>query len=280
MWAKRFAKGRVRSGTATVTLARLLEQPHLAWRLEVGEAPKLLLQVNGLLSRVADLQANLQRMVPSTTRILGRPLTEVRRVLRLDSGEGFDMDGARQRIPGDDYAVRRFLADLVTDEWLVQDQPDHWTATAKAKELQFESRGRLTRAKADGLVAELLTRVRVVNRDPKYAFNVDAVVLFGSYLSSRDRIGDVDVAIALRPRLQKKDAQNALEEAARSRGPRSRNIVEHAFKPRREVRQVLKAKSPWLDVRDISELEDVLQHRNVPYSVIFGHWNPKQRVKD
>ena len=57
---------------------------------------------------------------PSTTRILGRPLGEVRRVLRLDAGEGFDMAAAHERITGDDYAVRRFLADLVTDEWLIQ----------------------------------------------------------------------------------------------------------------------------------------------------------------
>jgi hypothetical protein len=78
--------------------------------------------VNSLSARVTELQSNLQRLVPGTTRILGRPLTDVRRVLRLDAGEGFDVDGARQRIAGDDYAARRFLADLVTDGWLIQDR--------------------------------------------------------------------------------------------------------------------------------------------------------------
>jgi len=262
-------------------LAQLVEQPHLAFRLDVGEAPQVLAQVNTLLTRVTDLQSNLQRMVPSTTRILGRPLAEVRRVLRLDAGEGFDIEAARQRIAGDDYAVRRFLADLVTDESLIQDRADHWTVTVKAKELQFESRGRLTRDKADSLVGELLARVRALNADAKYAFKVDSVVLFGSYLSNRDRIGDVDLAIALRPRLQNKEAQKALEEVARSRGPRSRNIVEHMYKPQREVRRALKAKSSWLDVRDISELEEVLQQRRgVDYKVIYGHWQPKLKDKE
>jgi predicted nucleotidyltransferase len=157
---------------------------------------------------------------------------------------------------------------------------DHWTATPKAKELQFESRGRLTRVKADGLVGQLLARVRAVNDDPKYAFKIDSVVLFGSYLSDRDRIGDIDVAIALRPRLQKKDAQKALEEAARSRGPESRNLVEHLFRPQREVRQAVKARSSWLDIRDVSELEDVLQRRRVDYKVIYGYWQPKPKAKD
>jgi predicted nucleotidyltransferase len=233
-----------------------------------------------LLARVTELQSNLLRMVPSTTRILGRPLSEVRRVLRLDAGEGFDLEAARQRIAGDNYAVRRFLADLVTDGWLIQERADHWKVTAKAKELQSESRGRLTRVKADGLVGELLARVRTINQDSKYAFKIDSVVLFGSYLSNRDRIGDVDVAIALRPRLQKKEAQEALEEAARARGPRSRNIVDDLFRPRREVQQAVKAKSSWLDVREISELEDVLHRSSVAYKVVYGYWQPRLKGKE
>lgn len=281
---RRVTQGKEQRSTsreASRRLARLVEQPHLAWRLETVEAPEYLALVSSLLTRVTELQKNLQRMVPRTTRILGRPLSEVRRVLRLDAGEGFDVEAARQRIAGDDHAVRRFLADLVTDEWLIQDRPDHWIATPRAKELQFESRGRLTRAKADGLVGELLARVRAVNDDPKYAFKVNCVVLFGSYLSSRNRIGDVDAAIALRPRLQRKEAQQALEKEARSRGPRSRNIVDHLSKPQREVRQALKAKSSWLDIRDISELQDVIQERGrIPYEVIFGYWQPVLKAVD
>jgi predicted nucleotidyltransferase len=277
---KRVAKSRTRSGTVTSRLVQLVKQPHLAWRLEAAMAPQYLGLVNGLLARVTELQSNLLRMVPSTTRILGRPLSEVRRVLRLDAGEGFDLEAARQRIAGDNYAVRRFLADLVTDGWLIQERADHWKVTAKAKELQSESRGRLTRVKADGLVGELLARVRTINQDSKYAFKIDSVVLFGSYLSNRDRIGDVDVAIALRPRLQKKEAQEALEEAARARGPRSRNIVDDLFRPRREVQQAVKAKSSWLDVREISELEDVLHRSSVAYKVVYGYWQPRLKGKE
>jgi hypothetical protein len=267
------------SKDATQQLARLVEQPHLVWRLELGQAPKYLALVTPLLSQVTELRDNLQRLVPSTTRILGRPLSEVRRVLRLDTGEGFDIDAAQERIARDHYAVRRFLADLVSDEWLIQDRPDHWIATPKAKELQFESRGRLTRTRADGLVAELLKRVRTVNEDPKYAFKVDSVVLFGSYLSGRDRIGDVDAAIALRPRLQKKEAQAALEKQARSRGPRSRNVVESLFKPQREIQQALKAKSSWLDIRDVSELQSLMQEQGpIPHEVIYGYWHPELKT--
>jgi hypothetical protein len=81
--------------------------------------------------------------------------------------------------------------------------------------------------------------------------------------------------------LQKKEAQRALEEAARSRRRRRRNIVEHLYKPRREVMQILKAKSSWLDVRDVSELEDVMQERGrVEYKVVYGYWLPKLQRKE
>lgn len=272
----------VRSGkrpVSTQRLMRLVEEPHLAWHLSPAEVPEYLSLTTELLTRVTELKNNLGRIAPRTTRILGRPLGEVRRVLRLDDGEGFDLEAARQRIAGDDYAARRFLADLVTDQWLIQERPDYWVATAKAKELQFKSRGKLTRAKADSLVSELMVRVHVINDDSNYAFKVDAVVLFGSYLSALDRIGDVDVAIALRARLQNREAQKVLEEEARSRGRRSQNMVDHLFKPQREVLQALRAKSSGLDVRNISELQGLLQERgDVPYSVIFGYWQPTLRA--
>jgi hypothetical protein len=82
MAEKRVTKSKARTRVATVTLAQLVERPYLAFRLDVGEAPQVLAQVNTLLTRVTELQSNLQRMMPSTTRILGRPLAEVRRVLR------------------------------------------------------------------------------------------------------------------------------------------------------------------------------------------------------
>jgi hypothetical protein len=262
-------------------MMQLVEDPHLAWHLSAGEVPEYLSLAAELLTRVTELRNNLARMVPRTTRILGRPLGEVRRVLRLDEGEGFDLEDARRRITGDDFAARRFLADLVTGQWLVQDRPDHWVTTAKAKELQLESRGKLTRTRADGLVAELIVRAHAIDNDPKYAFKIDAIVLFGSYLSARERIGDVDVAVALRPRLQNKEAQKLLEEEARSRGPEGRNLIDHLFKPQREVRQALKAKSSGLDVRDISELQGLLERqRDLPYTVVFGYWQPKVRPAD
>jgi DNA-binding IclR family transcriptional regulator len=73
----------------------------------------------------------------------------MRALVRLDEGAGFSLQDVASRIPDDAGAQRRLLADLVTDEWLVQDASDHWKTTDKAKALQTTSRGRLTRASAD-----------------------------------------------------------------------------------------------------------------------------------
>jgi hypothetical protein len=67
---------------------------------------------------------------------------------RLDDGSGISFDDAAERLAKDDhYSVRRLMADLVTHEWLIQDSPDHWMATDKAREFQTTTRGRLTRAR-------------------------------------------------------------------------------------------------------------------------------------
>lgn len=260
---------------------RLLQDRHFAFEVPAGQAPEFLQHIQEFHVRVTDLRDLLARRVPSSTRILARPMREVRAVLRLDTGGGFNFDNARERIRGDSYAVRRFLADLVTDEWLVQDAPDHWIATQRAKELQFKSRGRLGRMRAEGLLSELLHRVREANEDPKLAYKIDAVVVYGSYLSGRDRIGDVDVAIKLRPRLQAHQAQEALENQARDRGPHFRNIVESICWPQIEVLRFLKARSPWLDVKSISDLEGLFRSgARVSHEVLFGYWvPPSQRTQ-
>jgi predicted nucleotidyltransferase len=46
----------------------------------------------------------------------------------------------------------------------------------------------------------LLERIELLNGDPHFLARVEKAVVFGSYLSRVDRLGDVDVAIRLIPR--------------------------------------------------------------------------------
>ena len=59
------------------------------------------------------------------------------------------------------------------------------------------NRTRIHRATADRLIKELLARVNLVNDSVDYLHRVSEVWVFGSYLSKRTRLGDVDLWIKL-----------------------------------------------------------------------------------
>ena len=55
------------------------------------------------------------------------------------------------------------------------------------------------RETAERVLKEFMERVDAVNASKEYAFRIRGVALFGSMLSSADRVGDVDVAVDLQP---------------------------------------------------------------------------------
>ena len=59
---------------------------------------------------------------------------------------------------------------------------------------------RISRAKADELVGQLLARVREINANDELVYFIEEVQVFGSYLSDTDDLGDVDIAVKQRYR--------------------------------------------------------------------------------
>lgn len=223
-----------------------------------------------------DLVHRLASRLPDQAFIVGRPMKSVRSIVRLDDGAGFSLEDATERISDDLGGQRRLLADLVTDGWLIQDAPDHWKATEKAISFQTASRGRLTRAKADAALSSFLDRVEVLNASEQYVFKVRAVVLFGSYLSDRLRIGDVDLAIELIPRYRSKQKQEELQRSARARAPTRRTMLDEFCWPEREVMRVLRGASSALELRRTDELDALhATGRLGKYKVLVGWWQPK-----
>jgi hypothetical protein len=261
----------------SIRFEQLVNHPHLVHRLHPTQIPSYLEHATELLSKATELHDGLARRLPQTARVLGRPLRQVRSIIRLNNGAGFTFEEASGRVAGNDsYALRRLLADLVTDEWLVQDASDHWVLTAKARELQTKSRGKLSRERADGLLAEFVERVHTVNNGNDHAYKVEAVVVFGSYLSALAKIGDIDLAIKLRPRKQSNAEQDALEKSAQERAPSGLNMVAHLYWPQTEVKRTLQGGSPFLELHDMSELEGLFESGATPkHEVIMGQWLPK-----
>lgn len=97
----------------------------------------------------------------------------------------------------------------------------------------------LRRATAERKLQECLTWVAEVNRSAYFLFRVTKVVVFGRYLSERDRLNDVDVAIGLAPKERNSQHHFQLEHvrtaAAVHGGRRFNNVVDVLWGPQREV---------------------------------------------
>ena len=117
------------------------------------------------------------RDLPAATSVLGMAPAEVRRVLNLLARAGYLL-----REPNTGRAVR-------------------WRRTQAGEAVAAAPFGRpFSRARADRLVARVLTRVATVNRQPHFLCRVTAVGVFGDYLTESPSVAELDVVVQIAPK--------------------------------------------------------------------------------
>jgi hypothetical protein len=118
----------------------------------------------------------------------------------------------------------------------------------------------MSRAKAEVLLGKFLDRVGEVNSNPEYLYGVERVDVFGSYLTESELLNDLDVAIAIRQKLDDADAHrvacDAQSRAAEASGRRFDWLTFDAW-PEEKVLLYLKSRSRGLSVHFVSELADI-----------------------
>lgn len=133
-----------------------------------------------------------------------------------------------------------------------------WLATSKGRRLSLATGARpLKRATAERVLRGLLDRVAVMNESDRYAFVVTEVYVFGSYLTDAERLGDVDVAIALAARYTNEQRQNECEREsirrARENGRLFRTQMDELRWPAKEALLFLKSRSRALSLHCSSD---------------------------
>lgn len=117
----------------------------------------------------------------------------------------------------------------------------------------------LTRAEAELLLQRIIFKAAEVNAHPdEYPSSVTCLVVFGSYLTAKDHLGDLDVGVEL-------------AEARRTRalkgGGGIREIFTDRFAAANKSLAALRLRKP--KVISLHPLRDVLD-LNTPYRVVFG----------
>jgi len=168
--------------------------------------------------------------------------------------------------------ARTLLRELERLGYLQEVKNQQWSMTDEGTRLaQASAAPRITRKTANRLMQELLARCRVINRSAvEYAFCVKRLIVFGSYCTDAPTLGDIDLAVELRPRVFGPVQQQAFEDEIRQRHPYDGNLIARLERPETNVRKFLKNRSGYLSVANLAEVEHVLKKPQVPQKTVFN----------
>jgi predicted nucleotidyltransferase len=184
--------------------------------------------------------------------IAGQPVAKIREFLRRAFDGSWGLSYAAKKLRVDLAAAQEVVAELRKRGYVRTADSisgeDHWTNTMQGNAFSHASGAKpLLRASADQRLKEFLARVEEVGRNPYYLYRVRRAVLFGSYLSSQDRINDIDLLVSIVPKEKDGEKQSLLEqrrtEEALRQGRSLSTFIDQISWPLKEVLKYLKARS-------------------------------------
>ena len=205
--------------------------------------------------------------------MFGLPVLKVREVLRHAIKERLWGD-SRKKVIGKvalilkepTVVAQELVRQLLNENYIVWEKekfPDgiQYELIASEKGRRFgiaKATAPLTRTKANELLQSLIERAKSINENPEFVFFVQRIEVFGSYLTDKEFLGDLDVGVKLdrryTGRLFTQHNQQRIE-MAKSGGRSFNNSTDQLNWPYLEVILMLKARKRGLSVHDINEDE-------------------------
>lgn len=196
-------------------------------------------------------------------RIAGQPAAAIRTFLRRSHGDAWDLPYAAKRLREDRATAREIVVELAARGYIERStlfvEGEYWKNTIHGNAFAGATAAKpLLRVSADKRLKEFLDRVQEVRRNSYYLYKVRRVILFGSYLTSKDRINDIDLCVSLAVKEKDKDKQDRLreqrvEETLR-RGKVFKSFLDRLTWPEAEVLKFLKAKSRSISLHTESDM--------------------------
>jgi hypothetical protein len=211
--------------------------------------------------------------------VAGHSAVQVRGFLRRFDGKFFMRFAVERVMQLKPEQADKFINEMVALELIEPSTPfDNEAAFEVAEQgLAFANATAakpICRGTAERVLREFMDRVDAINASKEYAFRIRGAVLFGSMLSCADRLGDVDVAIDLQPRIsdpiQRRQICDRRRRLAQEQGRAFATATSWALWPRNEVLLQLKARSRSLSLHGFDQLT---QLENLYYRVLVGNAN-------
>ena len=207
--------------------------------------------------------------------IAGRSAKDIRKFLREILHLQFACGYARDVLRCSMDEAAKVLSALEESGYLSRagrhDGQELYETTLKGNQLAGANLRPISRTTAERTLAAFMQRIRAVNSNPDYLETVTGVIVFGSFLSPNEDLGDVDVGIQLERKPMSQEVFALLAEARRTlaqeRGRQFRNLSEWATWPTREIWVFLKSRARQLSIHDFRELQRLPPFR---CKILFG----------
>jgi predicted nucleotidyltransferase len=204
------------------------------------------------------------------------PMSEIRRLLVAAAGHSWsswrvDLVTATLGIQVDEAS--KLMETLLEEGFVALDAPGDdscYELTIKGRGLAMARAKLIRRTTAERLVSEFLQRVEEVNDDPNLLYWVDEVVVFGSFLTESETLGDVDLAVMYTRRTDDPkdfgEREKARVREARAAGRHFPSFFDKLIWPLREIELRLRKRSGSLSLHDLGRERtfiEALPHRQI-----------------
>ena len=207
--------------------------------------------------------------------IVGRPAKDIRKFMREIVHLHVSCEYAQHILGCPKEEARQVMSTLEKVGYLSRagrhEGHDLYETTLNGNQLAGANLRPISRTTAEKTLQAFMQRIRAVNSDPDYLETITGVIVFGSFLSASEELGDVDVGIQLERKamgdevfMQRAEARRKL---AQERGRQFRNLSEWVTWPSREIWLFLKSRARQLSIHDFRELQRLPPFR---CKILFG----------
>jgi hypothetical protein len=191
--------------------------------------------------------------------IAGVPAIQLRDTLRTYGTGGWDAKDLARDLKASLEDGRRIVEHLLAEGYL-EVATSHrgeplYDLTMKGTALTLASATKpIKRATAERLVEEVRLRAAAINGAETYLFNVGRILVFGSYLTDCPTLGDVDLAVELKPKIEDREALTAAcRKYSADSGRRFSNFFQRLAWPEEEIYRILKNSNSYISLHPSSD---------------------------
>jgi predicted nucleotidyltransferase len=215
--------------------------------------------------------------IKSTGTISGTPIKQVRSFFRHVVSwhhDSFELAWLQRQLSLNERSALALVSELVTEGYVELAQNGEYKITVKGGELvRASAAAQISRKTAATALAGLLERVERYNSAADKILTIEAVVVFGSFLSTKEKLGDLDVAVKCRDRnVNTRDRGSTALAYAKKSGRRFGTFIDQLCWPNTELYQILKARKRTIKIQDWDTFLRMTMEDpdRVHYKVVFG----------